>query len=188
MDDIFILQKKFNKSIKSNQSNDIKSIINLGLDPSYGENWAIIYVCNKGYIDILEILLGDERINPSINNNQCLFLGIINGFTHIVDRLIKDKRVNCSIDNNFALTTAIHHDKNDIVKLLISDSRVIDELRKSTSELTPIIRKKTLQILGDIDKDEESEWSYMQISQDSSYQTYSYGDYLYSFAKFVKII
>jgi hypothetical protein len=178
------IQKCFNKAIKTNNSNLLKQSIEQGADINYNENWAIIYVCTKGFSDLLNILL-EHNIDPSINNNQCLFLSIINEYDICVKLLIQNSKIDPSLNDNFALSTAIHHNKYNIIKILINDSRVINELRKSNSIFAVHMRNKLLTILGDLDDSEENEWTLIELTTPISYNNYGY---VYSWGRYLGLV
>jgi hypothetical protein len=161
--------KKFTQAVKDNDHVLVKNLINEGFDPSYNENWALLYSCHKGFVEILKVIINDPRINffcGGKSNNSYLFFPIKHGRIDVVSILINF--IDPSIDDNFALMTAVHHKKYDIVKLLIKDPRVTNQLKQSLLPVSQSIKDKILQILNNDDQaenmDAEDEWTLIELS------------------------
>ena len=61
--------------------------------PSDDNNFAITWATLKGYSQIVEILLSDNRIDPSVNNNYAIKWASQYGHVKIVKLLLSDARV-----------------------------------------------------------------------------------------------
>ena len=82
----------------------IERLLEKGTDPniknSYG-NTLLINASDQGNIEIVRLLLKEDRTNPNIQNNHgdtALLIASSKGYTEIVDLLLKDKQ---KINNNF---------------------------------------------------------------------------------------
>ena len=62
-------------------------------------NDILIYTISKNYVEIVDLLLKDPRVDPSVNNNQAIRIAKSNDQIEIVDLLIKDPRVDPSSIN-----------------------------------------------------------------------------------------
>jgi ankyrin repeat protein len=117
-------------------------------DDRYDYNtYLIVWAAQKGYTEIVKLLLADPRVDPTINNNNAVRFASEESHVEIVKLLLNDPRVdhtavsfmgnlemvkflleNTSIDpsinDNAALTNAVYKNKTEIVRLLINDPRV----------------------------------------------------------------
>jgi len=64
-------------------------------------NEALSTACEKGYVDIVELLIKDLRVDPFYPDNYPLHRACEKGHLEIVKILLRDKRVN-AIDNNIS--------------------------------------------------------------------------------------
>ncbi len=83
-----------------------------------------INACNFGYIQIVDMLLKDSRVNPAENKNSPIIFASIRGHTDVIDRLLKDDRVDPSDQNNLAIRESVCFNQIDVVKRLLKDPRV----------------------------------------------------------------
>ena len=111
-------------AVKTNNISAIKDLLQQGVDPSINNNTAIQIAAEKGYIEIIKLLLKDKRINPSDQRNDILQTIVKYGYTEIVKLLLKDPRVDPSDQKNRAIQTAAEKGYVEIVKLLLKDPRV----------------------------------------------------------------
>ena len=105
----------------------VKILLKQGVDPSFGKNASICYAVFRGHINIIKLLLKDNRVNPSDNDDKALKTAIVFGHIDIVKLLISDKRVDPTVYFHASLKLAIINKRIDIVKLLISDKRINPE-------------------------------------------------------------
>lgn len=84
---------------------------------------ALETVSSLGYIDIIDLLLGDPNFKPSFY--YPLFVAIQSGQTRVVERLLQDPSVDPSTSNNGLLEETIATSRYDIAVLLLQDHRVI---------------------------------------------------------------
>jgi hypothetical protein len=132
-------------SIKKNQVDVVKFLLNDNrVEPNSFRN-LIEMVSIKGYSSILEILLKDGRCDP----NEAITLSSINGHVECVKILMQDKRVDPSMDSNGSLKMADRNGHIEVVKLLLSDPRVVNKLSdKEISELQ--YKYPFIKIKGDV--------------------------------------
>jgi ankyrin repeat protein len=116
--DIFIKSIKYNKSIEN-----IKLLLqDKRLDISKDEDRTITYSAQLGRIEIVKLLLIDDRVDP--NRGWTLQSTVENGHTEIVELLLKDGRADPSNKNNNAIISACYNNHLDIIKMLLDDKRV----------------------------------------------------------------
>lgn len=84
----------------------------------------LILACVKGYVNILKILLDDERFNPSESHNLALRKACEGGHIHCIEVLLKDTRVDPSACHNDALISACECGQYEVVSILLKESRV----------------------------------------------------------------
>ncbi|KAJ3252651.1 hypothetical protein HK103_001352 [Boothiomyces macroporosus] len=94
------------------------------MDPSSYDNGAIIAAAENNNLEILELLLNDDRVDPIARSNEPIRQAAQKGHYRIVERLMKLKRVNPADKHNEALVNACYFGHLDIVELLLRDKRV----------------------------------------------------------------
>ena len=57
----------------------------------------------NGYLEIVQELLKDNRVDPSANNNDAIQWASGNGHLEVVEELLKDNRVDPSANDNYAI-------------------------------------------------------------------------------------
>jgi hypothetical protein len=79
------------------------------------------FSCQKGFAELVKLLLADKRVDPSLNSLQ---IACENGHLQVVKLLLADKRVDPSTDYQFSIQVASGNGYAEIVKLLLADKRV----------------------------------------------------------------
>ena len=102
----------------------VRVMIELGVDPSASDNWAIRWASKNGHLEVVRLLLGDKRVDPSASDNWAIRWASQNGHTEVVRLLLQDKRVDPSTDNNCAIRWASQNGHTEVVRLLLGDKRV----------------------------------------------------------------
>ncbi len=87
-------------------------------------NRLFVNACVFGYIQIVDRLLKDPRVNPSYENNRAIQEASHNGHIDVVETLLNDGRVNPADDENLAIIYASKRGYTDIVDRLLDDPRV----------------------------------------------------------------
>jgi hypothetical protein len=80
-----------------------------------------------GNLEIVKLLLNDERVEANHKNNRNLIVAVDNGHIDIVSLLLNDKSVDPSDQDNEATITATTKGNIEILKLLLTDKRVLIE-------------------------------------------------------------
>jgi hypothetical protein len=91
----------------------------------YGTD-SIIIAVTENNLDIVNLLLSDERVDPSVENNRAIYTAAQNNNTNIVRALLADKRVDpsTSIISGNALIIAAETGNADVVRLLLKDPKI----------------------------------------------------------------
>ena len=90
----------------SDNTNDLKlHHIKLINDNELKENVNELFqkVCEDGQLEVLKILLNDERVSPELNDNYAIRITSKNGYSNVVKLLLEDKRVSPESNNNCAI-------------------------------------------------------------------------------------
>ena len=103
---------------------DVRVALWMGIDPSTSDNCAIGLASMKGHIEIVKLLLEDERVDPSADDNSAVERASENGHAEIVRLLLADKRVDPSAGDNYAIQWASSKGHIEIVRVLLTDKRV----------------------------------------------------------------
>jgi len=103
---------------------EVKRLLDQGVDPTDGNNNAIISASTNGHTEVVKLLLQDERVDPTTYDNHAIRMASIDGYTQVVKLLLQDERVDPSDGNNNAIRMASTNGHTDIVKLLLQDERV----------------------------------------------------------------
>ncbi|KAJ3007511.1 UNVERIFIED_CONTAM: hypothetical protein HDU68_003473 [Siphonaria sp. JEL0065] len=83
--------------------------------------------CQQGFINIVQTLLEDGRVDPSYEQNKCLFLASQFGHVDVVKALLLDYRVDPGVqggNNNGPIKIACQKGQTQVVELLLADARV----------------------------------------------------------------
>ena len=90
--------------------------------PNFGSDWAICAAAHVGRIDVVQMLIGDRRVDPAAGN-RAIILASTNGHVDVVKLLIKHVRVDPSTDDNAPIRRASEKGHAEVVQLLIADKR-----------------------------------------------------------------
>ena len=127
--------KEFKAAILNNDTKLVKKLLASIEDIPSNRYPHIVFAAKKGYVDILQLLLNDNRFNPSINDNTALIFSADNGKHKSVKLLLKDKRVDPAAKFNWAISNA--YDRNDhlMVDMFWKEEAVKKSLQKDEPEL-----------------------------------------------------
>lgn len=85
------------RALHHQQLNEVIDLIqNQNVDLCFNDNYLIRYCCEKGYTEIIRILLSEDykrKINSAVENNYCLGVASLYGHLEIVALLLADERV-----------------------------------------------------------------------------------------------
>jgi len=103
---------------------DVKRLLNKGIDPTIDNNYSIRMASENGHTDVVKLLLQDERVDPSDDSNYAIRMSSENGHTGVVKLLLQDERVDPSAYNGRAIRMSSENGHIGVVKLLLQDQRV----------------------------------------------------------------
>jgi ankyrin repeat protein len=114
---------KFEEAVYNNDIESVKKYLKI-IDPSASDNYAIRKASNRGYTEVVKLLLSDPRVNPSASQNEAIRDASDRGHAETVKLLLTDHRVDPSVYSNWAIRYASERGHTETVKLLLSDPRV----------------------------------------------------------------
>jgi hypothetical protein len=96
-----------------------------GVDPSRDICLGIRLAIQNGYLDIVKLLLMDERIDITCRNNYALKKACEGGHYEVLKHILNNnKSADASVDNNHLLLIACQNNFEKIVKLLFTYPKV----------------------------------------------------------------
>jgi len=116
-------------AVKNNKINTVKSLLETKTDSKESIRFSFDYACEKGFVEIVEMLLADDRVDPTsgcvlYEENDSIKFACHYGQTQVVRLLLTDGRANPAAENNFSIRMASRYGFADIVRLLLADERV----------------------------------------------------------------
>lgn len=117
-----ILNKKFKFNINIDWKSYYKILHYIG-DPAVNNNKAIRDASYYGHVDIVRLLLNDQRTDPLAGDNCAIEWAILNDHIDIVRLLLNDQRVDPSANNNYVIYVSSKNGHSEIVRLLLNDNR-----------------------------------------------------------------
>ena len=95
-----------------------------GVDPGADDQCAVRYASGNGHVEVVELLLRDERVDPSVRDQQALYWAAVRGHMPVLERLLRDERVDPSANGQCAIRWAIEAGRVVVVDRLLRDPRV----------------------------------------------------------------
>merc|ERR1711916_212117 len=86
---------------------------------------ALATACFSGSSDVIAVLLSDTRVDPSVNGNKALINACRNGHDEVVQLLLQDPRVDSSAQGNVGLLLACRIGHYKVVEMLLQHANVI---------------------------------------------------------------
>jgi ankyrin repeat protein len=86
-----------------NRFDFIKYILTLDYDINFYKGMAFSIACNNNSLEVVKVLLMDDRISPASDSNAPLSIASESGFYELFKLLLKDKRTNPADDNCWTL-------------------------------------------------------------------------------------
>jgi hypothetical protein len=122
-------QDLFKIFINCNNIEAIKKLIKKeDVNPSYNDNDALVFSCEKNYIELFKVLYNNEKIHLSeINKDYLLATAIMYNSYQITKMLINDFNVNPANNFNNSLLKAAESGCIKTMKLILKDKRVNPE-------------------------------------------------------------
>ncbi len=114
----------FLNAVNTNNLNKIKILLKGSNIKTEILNKALVVASKKGYVHIVNSLLGDKRVDPGVYDNKVLIQASEDGHVEIVKILLQHSKVDPSDQNNRAILTASQNGDSNIVKELLKDKRV----------------------------------------------------------------
>jgi ankyrin repeat protein len=88
-------------------------------DPRVGLNNNLLYnAIERGYFDVVQVLLSDYRIHPSMDDNEPLYIAATEGHAHIVHLLVTNNRFVYTDRYFYCMHAAVnkgHYDTRDVL-------------------------------------------------------------------------
>lgn len=111
----------FQWAIENNYIPLVTYFIKNGIDPSINNNGAIQDASLYGHLQLVNLLLKDERVDSSDLGNDAIIEASARGYLDIVNRLLLDPRVN---PETYPIIGASKNGHIDVVTRLLKDERV----------------------------------------------------------------
>jgi len=92
---------EFLKACKSGETEKVIRILPQ-VDPAEQDNEAIKLASMKGRIEVVRLLLADNRVDPGAEVNHSIKAASLNGHAEVVQELLKHPRVNPAVCHNRA--------------------------------------------------------------------------------------
>ena len=109
-------------AVMNNQIEIVKRLLeDSRVDPSCNDNRSLNLAAQKGHIDIVNLLLDDERLRP---DNKALEIASYEHRVDVVNRLLKDPRFDPTLNNYAAIEKAAEKENTKVVSILLNDERV----------------------------------------------------------------
>ena len=102
------VEEAFFTAIERNKPNVVEHILKCypSFDPSFDDNFAILYASEKGNVKVVKTLLANPRVDPSADNNVAIRFASFYGHSQVVKILLADPKVNSSVYNNETIDDA----------------------------------------------------------------------------------
>ncbi len=137
-------------AIYSEKLDIIDELIKRGYDPSADNNLPIQVASEQGYLNVIERLLQDPRVNPGDNGNMSIINAIYKGHLNVAKRLLRDQRINPNnktrVLGSTILGEAAKKGYLDLVDLILQDPRT-DPSIKNNEALTSAIKNANLELV-----------------------------------------
>jgi len=114
----------FTLAMRENHLDVVKVLLeDSRVNPAEG-NFALGYASQYGFVEIVELLLNQPKVDPTSNDNFAIRMASQHGRTEVVKLLLEDGRADPSVDNNYPIRMAAENGHTKIVKLLLEDPKV----------------------------------------------------------------
>jgi hypothetical protein len=123
------------------------------VDPTCKNNGQLLLATKRGYLEIVELLLRDSRINPSEPQNEGLKCAITTKNVALINLYLSNKIVVKSLSNRYSFKDVLNCAKNDIelIKLLLNvnpniSNLYLNRVNNSQTVLDVMLEDKTINI------------------------------------------
>lgn len=87
-------------------------------------NNALNNAAQNGHVDVVELLLGDPRVDPAAHDHAAIVFAASRGHLYVIDLLLADGRTDPSALDNLPVFCAAHDGHTAVVQRLLQDARV----------------------------------------------------------------
>jgi len=84
---------------------------------------TMVMASQRGYAEVVRILLADNRSDPSVSNDNAIRLASSNGHVDVVRILLEDGRANLNANDDEVIWCACSGGHVDVVRALLADGR-----------------------------------------------------------------
>ena len=86
---------------------EVRRLIKAGADPAYNDCWALRVAAKHGRDKVVEVLLGDRRVDPAARNSEAMSAAAQRAHCGVLELLFLDGRCDLScLDRSFRLVEA----------------------------------------------------------------------------------
>ncbi|KAI9339310.1 ankyrin repeat-containing domain protein [Obelidium mucronatum] len=118
----------YNRAIRDASANGLVDIVDLLLKDervdASAEENWAIRYASSVCPRVVRLLLADAKVDPSACDNEAIREAAENGMAEIIPLLLGDDRVDPNVWNNFPLRVAVERDYNEAARALLADLRV----------------------------------------------------------------
>lgn len=144
-----VLALLFDEAVRGDHSaNVVKLLLQCNkINPSIPDNVAIRQMANKGYVELVDLLLKDTRVDPNarnVVNYDALMNACDKGHVEVVKLLLQDPRVNANARKDRAIELASIRNHTEIVKLLIPKVNLSEIIDKKILDLAEELKPKEI--------------------------------------------
>ncbi len=97
-------------------------------------NLSLRIACKDDHLEVVKLLLSDDRVDPTVNKNMPIFLACLKGHLEVVVLLMLDDRVDPSDNKCSALDTAMTNKHLKIIECILQDKNVVKYVRQNWTE------------------------------------------------------
>lgn len=108
----------FFSAVIRNNLDTVKQLVSEGVDPTQGENWALIEVCRLGYLDILKFLVS---VGVDVNTRDGWALHWSSSYGHLdIVKYLVSVGADITVHDSMALSKASTHGHLHVAEYLLS--------------------------------------------------------------------
>lgn len=117
------------QAVKKNDIDTVKKFLNSDFNIAQKDNQIFIIACYNGWLDIVKLLIEDDRIDPNARNSTALINIIDQRYQELIDFVINHDKVNFNnlepkILNSILLMASLNDNSKLINKILSIDFKV----------------------------------------------------------------
>jgi hypothetical protein len=125
----------------------LKNSSEVGADPSVRANDAVCLAAANGHVNVVKLLLQDERVSPAAQENNAVFYAAWNGHCDVLEILLADPRIDGTAAIPVASSRAVH--------VLLEDERCgihvnrplfLEQHEKEVARFEELVEERTARI------------------------------------------